>query len=314
MPSMLEALSQFGSYAIDPPKTMQMGNVFTRELPKYVQKVASDYLNYGISLNTSIAKVANENGLNEEQTQRIITEANNQVYMTKFASLKNLSDRRVDFDLATKDGVKDALNPKKIEKTASTKESLNFFNYTPDYWPGKLGTEKSTDFQKIAMKNIREKLSELDAGIQKEAMVICDNLANTAFALLRYEERQNGLAQKAFDELCKTASIEPKEQILYKNAMIKKASEFVSAVNSELNICDIHKKEHDYSLGAYSMQKTASVNHYPTIKTDVGATVSGMEGLVKLACDTSERLGILRELVAAKNELEQEVKETLDNK
>ena len=314
MPSMFEALSQLGSYALDPPKTMHMGGVFSRDLPKYVQKVASDYLNYDISLNTSIAKIASENGLNEEQTQRIITEANNQVYMTKFASLKNLSDRRVDFDLATKEGVKEALNPKKIEKTASTKnDSLNFFNYTPEYCCAPLATDKKTDFTKIAMRNIDAKLSELESGIKKEAMTIYDNVDSVCYALLRYEEGKNGAAQEAFDEMCKLASIEPKEQALYKNMMSKKASEFPSNINSNIDICDIHKVEHDYSLGAYTMQKTASENKYPVIKTSSGTTVDGMCGLLKLASETSERLCALRELSSAKNELEQEVKDALDS-
>lgn len=315
MPSMFEALSQLGSYALDPPKTMHMGGVFSRDLPKYVQKVASDYLNYDISLNTSIAKIASENGLNEEQTQRIITEANNQVYMTKFASLKDLTDRRVDFDLATKEGVKEALNPKKIEKTASVKnDKLNFFNYTPEYCCAPLSSEKKSDFTKIAMRNINSRLGELENGIQKEAMSIYDNIDSACYALLRYEECQKGLAQEAFDEMCKTASIGPKEQVLYKNMMSKKASEFASNINSDIITCDIYKKEHDYSLGNYTMNKVASEKKYPTIKTDGGTVVNGISGLVKLASDTSKRLLSLNELIKTKNELEQEVKDTLDNK
>ena len=314
MPSMFEALSQLGSYALDPPKTMHMGGIFSRDLPKYVQKVASDYLNYDISLNTSIAKIASENGLNEEQTQRIITEANNQVYMTKFASLKNLNDRRVDFDLATKEGVKEAMSPKKIEKTASVKnDTLNFFNYTDDYCCAPLSSEKKSDFTKIAMRNINSRLGELESGIQKEAMSIYDNVDSACYALLRYEECHRGAAQEVFNKMCKIASIEPKEQFLYKNMMSKKASEFASNINSNLDICDIHKEEHDYSLGNYTMNKTASEDKYPTIKTDSGTSINGINGLVKIAIDTSERLSSLNELLRVKHELEQEVKDTLDN-
>ena len=314
MPNMFEALSQFGSTAIDPPKTTQMSGPFVRDLPRLVQKVATDYLQFNIPLNDGIAKIASEKGLNEDQVQRIITEANNQVYMTKFANLKYSAEKSVDFDLASKQGVYDSMKPKKVEKTASTKTELNFFNYTPEYWPGDLKPEKPTDFNKIAATKIIDNDKNLKRHIEKQAMTVCNDLMNCAYTLLKYESLEKGAAQKAFNELCKTAEIPMDKQLLYKNAMKKKASALVSehnlAPNVDCNIdfCDISHKDADFSLGDFSLNKQAS-STWDVVQTDTGEVVDGMTGLVKLARDCEAAMNKMNELKSVREDL----KKVLDN-
>jgi len=317
MPSMLEALSQFGSFSIDPPKTMQINGTFARELPQYVQKVASDYLEYGISLNSGIAKIAEAEGLNDEQTQRIIAEANNQVYMTKFASLKNNSDRRVNFDLATKEGVLAAKNAK-MSKTASDnsipKEKLTFFNYTPKYGYEVLATEAKTDFQKIAMENIGNQLKEYRGELEKRANIICQNIDTIVDALTKYEAMQKGAAQAYFTEFCKVASFEPKLQVLIKNEFEKKAKTIVGMENVELSTHDSLVKEKDFSLGGYSLAKTASEKYEKTVITDLGVSVAGVAGLSKIAKTIEEDIVSLQAISEEEKALRKEVEDALNDK
>lgn len=315
MPTMFEALTQMGANSVDPVKVSQINSQFTRDLPSIVQKVASDYLNSNISLNTSIAKVATERNLNEEQTQRVIAEANNQVYMTKFASMKNLNDRRVDFELASKQGVYNAQHPETLEKKASV-NSMDFDDYSGKYRYDNLTPAKSVDYTKIAAKKIATELDTLDAGIKKQASVVADDLMNSAYALLRFEAIVPGSAQNAFNEMCKTAGVSSELQLLYKRAMeekagiMKKAHSIPDNTKTELKLCDIFEKTASFSLGKFSLQEKKEA--YPSVKTDTGVIIDGVTGLCKIAEDFKNHMEKLAELQQERKSLEKEVSEVLD--
>ena len=316
MPSLYEALTQMGAGVVDPVRTAGINSQFTRDLPGFVQKVASDYLSHQIDLNTSIAKIATEHNLNDEQTQRIIAEANNQVYMTKFAQLKG-SDKRVEFDLASKKGVENAKNPKKLEKTASVK-AMDFDDYTGRYSYTDLSPAAQTDFTKIAAKRISRELSRIDEGIAKQANLIADNLFASAQAMLKQESIVPGSAQNIFDELCKTAHILPEMQLLYKQAMAEKAKVLKTEhrvpqnINANLDTCDIFEKKADYSLGEYSLLENERQNGW-TFTSDTGIIIKGPDGLSKIASEIKGEMQALSELQKARQNLTDSVKTALDN-
>lgn len=316
MPTMFEALTQMGLNSVEPVRVGQINSQFTRDLPSLVQKVASDYLDNNIDMNKTIAKIATERNLNEAQTQRIIAESNNQVYMTKFASMHGINDRRVEFDLASKNGVEAAKNPEKFEKKASA-TSMDFDDYSGKYRYTNMAPAAAVDYTKIAAKNISHELDNIELGIKKQASIISDELMNSAYAMLKMEAIVPGTAQKVFNDMCKTAGVSAETQMLYKRAMeeksgiMKKSHAIPDNTSAELKLCDIYEKTASFSLGKYSLQEAKEA--YPSVKTDTGEIINGLSGLCKIASDVSLHIDELAELRTKKESLSKEVSEILDN-
>jgi len=86
------------------------------EIEMLAKTAASTYLKDKTSLNDVILKMAEERNLNYEQTQRVVEEANTQVYLNLFNSAKP-EDRYIEFDTA--DVKKIASRRNEATKTAS---------------------------------------------------------------------------------------------------------------------------------------------------------------------------------------------------
>ena len=87
-------------------KPQAQSNKFVSSLPGYIKTAVDNYVRYGKDLNDTIRSIAEKNKLNDDQIQRVVEGANNQVYLIIYEKGKGNLDRKVKFELASLPKVK----------------------------------------------------------------------------------------------------------------------------------------------------------------------------------------------------------------
>lgn len=324
MATLLEALSD-GSFDMQNKRDLSSG--FARELTSYRDKVVNDYVKHNMDLNKSIANLAKSKNFNDDQIQRVIEEVNNQVYLIEYSKLKEQPERNVTFDIAMLPKIKSIMdgsykepennNGSSLQKTAS--ECGSFEKIASDETQGdmrnlfnsynvhscSLRFEVGEDESKIYLQKIAKNIVEEDTRLEKMAKEMDNGLNSLGMAMIKYT--QLGLdANSIFNQMGKEAGLSDRDMELVKIATetrlenLKQTTPMPEGFKVNLNIEKV--ADEDFSLGKFSMVKTASVsNRYvPTIIVDK-VSIKGMNELVKLASDVS---GVVDEYVTRKQNYE----------
>lgn len=263
--------------------TMYQDSPFVRELPGLIQQVSSSYLNNGVSLNESISKIASEKKYNDEQIQRICEEANNQVYMAKYASFKGNLERDVKFELASVKGVRSVGNgnmEKKASYTPAESPLDRLDNMCFDMTP-----ESDVKIEKIAADKVVRLMDKLAREEEKYANSVTEDVTCVAQTLIEQEKLGNS-ADEVFRSLCKQANLTDGMMNLYKKAVcenierMKQANYLPPSFKIELNK---YQQDKNFSVGEFGFAKEASATPFISIITENGTSVSEFSDLVKIA-------------------------------
>lgn len=331
MPSLLEALSN----GFDTVGSKTVNGDFTRKLNIYRNKVVDDYMKYNIDLNKSIAKIAKNDNLNDDQIQRIVEEVNNQVYLIKYNQMKNSPDRDVVFDLASLKKIKEEVtgntesveknqainqeaglnNNHSLEKKASWEDNSgdmpNMFN-SLSYEFGSLSPELKRTKDNIKLEEAVTELQAIDQQINKYVEKVASSSHTVANALIQYSV--HGLnAQNIFDEVCKRAECNPKTQLMIKTAtenqiaIMKEAKTLPDNYELKLDFVDTVKESNEFSLKQYSFMKeaefvTSSNQTLPVVITDE-ATIRNIVDLVQQVNDISTNTKAVKDNLHKKDDL-----------
>lgn len=299
-------------------KTSEDSGDFEIRLMTYKDKVVNDFTRYNVDLNQGIAKIAQSDELNDDQISRIIEEANNQVYLIKYAQMRNFPEREVIFDLAALPTVKHIVAngiPKVagvIEKRASWEEQsgddkLNFFNYT-SHETGSCSADKGIDLKDKMAEKLAKEINQLDADLSDALQKVADEVYTVAEALIKYDRNFRD-AQSIFDRMCKEAQVNKGEQMIYKKALdqkitqLKEARVLPSDYSLDLVLSDMNERDM-FSLGRHSMIKTALHADEQPIVTDNGKIVRSVNDIVNMAKDIKNKRNTALILNAKKKRVE----------
>jgi len=272
---------------------------FASKLNGYKDRVVNDFTRYNVDLNQAIAKIAQADGLNDKQISRIVEEANNQVYLIKYAQLRNFPEREVVFDLASLPGVKNIVEngvqkvAAKIEKKASWEnddndDKLNFLNYS-SYETSSCAEDKRKDIKDIVAEKLAKEASQLDLDLSEAIQKVANEVYTVAEALIKYDRAMKD-SQSIFDKMCKGAGVTKHEQLIYKKALEQKIGQLKEArvlpedYSLELTLSDINEEE-KFTLGKYSLIKTALHADETPVITDNGKMVRSVNDLISMAKD-----------------------------
>jgi hypothetical protein len=290
---------------------------FAVKLMTYKDKVVNDFTRYNVDLNQSIAKIAQSDGLNDNQISRIIEEANNQVYLIKYAQMRNFPEREVIFDLAALPAVKSIVKngiPKVaqvIEKRASwesqgSDDGLNFLNYT-SHEMGSCAPEKKINLKEKIAEKLAKEINQLDSDLSTAIQKVADDIYTVAEALIKYDRGFKD-SQSIFNKMCKEAQVTKGEQVLYKKALEQKIAQLKEVrvlpenYSLELSLSDMNEKD-KFSLGKYSMIKTALHADEQPIITDNGKMIKSVSDIVNMAKNIKKN----REVVLSLNDKKKKV-------
>lgn len=266
------------------------GNDFPIKLGSYKTIVVNDYNKYGVDLNKSIAKIANEDKLNDNQIQRIVEEVNNTIYLEKYAALRKSTERDVAFDLALLPDIKKIMNGEEkveeITKKASTEDSgdpLNFLNYSSHSFssikPEKTYKEEEDMLREKVAHEVKKNREEYDKELDK----LGEELNYVCNALIQYDILDKS-AQSVFDKICKHSGMKKDSQLVIKKALEnrikirKQADELHDSYDLSVDYFD--NVEDKFSLGDRSLLKKKAEEIKPIrIKDD--RTVGALSDLIK---------------------------------
>lgn len=327
MSTMLEALSD-GS--LDLQNKRDLSTNFAKDLVKYRDTIVSDYLKYKIDLNKAISKIATKHNLNDDQIQRIVEEVNNQVYLTEYSRMKNKNEREVDFELASKMKVKELCgsksepesekkdepseptNDKKVEKTASANDTTGFasiFN-GKNYSYGNLAPNMSKTHEEFLLEKMasfvdskEDEMNKIATQLELKANEIGDALVKIA--------KYNGDANSVFKRIISSADLSECEAGIIKKASESRLQALLDSrqMNSEIEFgLEIEKEaECEFSLGKFSLDKTASDERTPMIVSMSNKSLSSYKDFEKLASEFKDTANQLKskadELKSIKNKL-----------
>lgn len=284
--------------------TMYQDSSFVRELPGLIQKVSSDYLNRGVALNDSISKIASEHKYNDEQIQRICEEANNQVYMAKYASFKGNLERDVKFELASVAGVHSVGNDKMEKKASYTKADSPLDKL--DGMCFDMSPESDVTISKIAADKVVRLMDKVAAEESKYANSVTEDVNCIAQTLIEQEKMGNS-ADGVFRNLCKFAGLTDGMMNLYKTAVeqnierMKQANYLPPSFDIQLNK---YQQDKNYSVGEFGFAKQASAPAFISVITENGTSVRDFDTMVKTASRVNDCMVKLAEKQKLKRELE----------
>lgn len=296
-----------------------------------MKNIVIDKYKKGIGLNESIAQLATERQLNQEQIKRLLEEANQEVYLIEYAKLKHKVVRDVKFEIASLSKIKDLMNPedsKKIEqeggnamqrKPFGVREdkpqgiakrafeedapSVKFdcFNYTA-YETGSMMPDayKDVDPTKFAKEKIAKELDEIDVKIEKLASDVCDTYNELASNFIEIGRHNNNTVMRnAYIQMCKEASFDLGKQkalndIFDERLQMAKKAGYVNP-NDDLSldlIVDYSKPNERFDLGKYSLSKIAEED--TVVINPNKTTMKKINDLVKLADKVQKQQGCLK--------------------
>lgn len=275
--------------------------------------VIRNFYQKGINLNESIANIASEENLNHDQLSRLIEEVNCDVYLEEYGKTKNKSVRDVKFDIASMTKIKDLMNPQDSQDLEKTQDdpklkkvkggnkgmmkrafdenfegdSLNAFNYTAFETCGLAPeADKDIDPNIFKVRKIAKAINELDEDIEKIAKELYEDYGAIANSLIKVAQH-NGDSQALFETICKQAQLDTNYQeaiidlFTEKVANYKELGYIAPSANIELSLVQDLTPEQDFSLGKYSLSKSAS-EEVPVVVTNKGV-IKDVNNLITLA-------------------------------
>jgi len=270
------------------------------------KQVAEKYVKYGDDLNYSIAEIAKQKELNENEINTLLQRANTETYVKLYSSKKKEANSRVIFPIAKLDAVKDLMvdtsqkqmdkSDEEAEKTASQTLPLSFNDtgYVPSLWDEhKIETNK----RKHVVKKLDSLVDESMAKVGKlrfDLEQTCDKLAS---CLIKYAKKGFDVSD-LFNNLCVDATLDFKSRKSLKDRFEKKAEhvknsyKFFSGL--EIKSDDSYlsklasKKGSLKTLGKHSLLKEAEsvdVETVPTLPNIVidDETIDGYMEMVEIA-------------------------------
>ena len=272
-------------------------STFLNNRQTWVNQVIEGYTKYNTDPNVSISKIAQTYSLNDEQTKRIVEDANVGIYLQKYAQTKGNSVRRVIFPIADLDKIKQSVvsvvktasSPTVSEETTFNKvastigQPMNFdlgdnyipnaYNSSPSYEPSlwEVGAPEKTACE-IMKRKLTTKLQQTRQ--EKTALIrgILQKIAFVGDALI-YHERAGQSAQDLLDKLAHEENFVNRDQLpiikytMSKIASLKEDRKLPGNFNMSLNISS--EKNEPFSLGRHSLNKKANndivvkVQHLP---------------------------------------------------
>lgn len=308
---------------------------YMQKITRWKDIVIKKFYNNGIDLNKSIAEIASEEGLNQDQLSRLIEEVNCEVYLDEYNKTKNSSVRDVRFNIAKLSTIKDLMNPEDAQELESSQENkgkkpvkggkgmmkkafehsdgdepLNVFNYTAFEHCGLAPeADKDIDPRVFSLKKLAKQMVELENDIEKTAKSLYEDYSDLANAFIKMAQ-QNEDIQSAFATMCKEASFESNYQDALldlfneKVANYKELGYIPNAMEAKLDrVLDL-EKEHDYSLGGMSLRKTAATQ----VMTPNKGMIKDIKSLVQLANNIETKQDNLQKKQAKKNSVEAKLK------
>ena len=304
---------------------------FDEKIKGFKNKVLTDYERYNIDVNKSIAIIAKNNHLNNDQIQRIIEEVNTQIYLMEYNKSKNNTERNVEFEIANITKIKDLLDNNSIanqevkdvpgdkgdaemDKKASADSELSFLNYSPYKFSGMSVNSKYTE-SILEERKILNKLASAERESDRALEALVSSSETLSHSLIKYAS-MNRDCQSIFEDICHEAKMKKSTQLLIKEAMnknigfLKEARKLPNDFTVELKLVDFEDKNYNnFSLGEYSLNKKAS-EEIPTIEVN-RQTVKGLKSLVELAnkiVEKEEEYKNTSEKVANYNKMLQDIK------
>ena len=255
---------------------------FARRVDGWKKDILEAYYSHGISLNTSIANIAQNNALNNEQISRIIEEVNSEVYLNEYSKKKRENVRDVEFEIADLQKIKDNLgsddvanvedkvdtSDSKMKKTASVNEDNLFltgkyhedekvtsFNKT-SYELADLSPESKVEAKDIVIKKLANILEKEYNELEMTKLAYFNELGDFVSALIEYNKL--GLdPQEVFKTACEMGDVTKTAQIpilkAYENA------EKPPYAREALELVDFLEKKADFSLGKRSLNDKKEV-------------------------------------------------------
>lgn len=328
MPTFLDFLMN-DTGSVDVKQSFDVGGQFVQKLASFKESVVGSFLHNNIDMNQSIAKIATDENLNDNQIQRIVEEANNHVFLAKYAQYSNNIDREVRFPIADPSKIKAIMEGKqttasslndKMEKKASyenddANEALNAFN-SLSYGSTSLALEKEADEKDIFAKEFVRQYNERTADFEKKAAIFNASIYEFAEALVAMD-RQFADTQEIFKQACVGSGLKIDKQqavkiaICEKVASLKEDNVLPQEYNIRLENVDTSIKEKQYSLknGFFKEASVIAAGKIPEILTESGHRIKGIPDMVKLASaintsfvateESSKRLEILKSKIEA---------------
>lgn len=307
---------------------------YMQKITRWKDIVIKKFYNNGIDLNKSIAEIASEEGLNQDQLSRLIEEVNCEVYLDEYNKTKNSSVRDVKFDIAKLTTIKDLMNPEDAQDLESSQskgkkpvkggkgmmkkafehsdgdDPLNVFNYTAFETCGLAPeADKDIDPRVFALRKLAKQMVELDNEIEKTAKSLYEDYSDLANAFIKMAQ-QNEDIQGAFSTMCKEASFDYNYQTALldlfneKVANYKELGYIPKAMDITLDRVTDLEKEHDFSLGSMSLRKTAATQVMQPNK----GMIKDIKSLVQLANNIENKQNSLQQKQEKKNKVEAKLK------
>ena len=185
------------------------------EIQYAANRIANDYVRSGKSMNSGIAKIAQDNGLQEEQIKRLIEESNKATFMAGFEK----NGEQV-FDVASLAEVKEAMAGK-MEKKASVE--IKPVEFSDERYRSMLGDWNPASIEKMASEN-----PEVTAN--KEAVIgaltkLAEAHDSTLLEIQRLESLGfNRYGKNDADYLMKTAAVSNDTDFATLGSLIKTAA------------------------------------------------------------------------------------------
>lgn len=185
------------------------------EIQYAANRIANDYVRSGKSMNSGIAKIAQENGLREEQIKRLIEESNKATFMAGFEK----NGEQV-FDVASLAEVKEAMAGK-MEKKASVE--IKPVEFSDERYRSMLGNWNPASIEKTASEN-----PEVSAN-QEAVIGALTKLAEAHDSTLLEIQRLESLGFSRYgkndvDYLTKTAAASKDDDFVTLGSLIKTAA------------------------------------------------------------------------------------------
>lgn len=257
-----------------------LNSSFLNNRSSWTTSIINDYMRHGVDPNESISKLASDQGLNDEQIQRIIEDVNVGIYLQKYAQTKGKNVRRVIFPIADPDKIKQRGAISDVDVTAEEEfgsmkkiasgtmsfdapEQFGDFltstgSYEPSLWePG--APEKTA--KEYTVRKIESRIELVKKAKAQEIKEFLQKIAYIGDALI-YHERCGKKAQDLLDKIAQDADFTGYAQLPVINyihekiASLKEQSKLPK--NFNLEIRPTEKAVDNFSLGKHSLMKEAN--------------------------------------------------------
>lgn len=312
-------------------KPQAKSNEFVTKLPGYIKNVVDNYVRYDKDLNVSIKEMASIYDLNDNQIQRIIEGANNQVYLIIYEKMKHSPQREVKFNIASMEKIKgtEKENPvygkgyskvaskmqDSLEKTASEKfeRPITVISNTSPAMKFIDNTDQGTEMLK--------KMAFEYQGLVSQIEKCASNFMTSAYTLsdsIITSHMQGYDHQGIYDYVSKKADMSDMDKQMFKIAFEERL-DFLRgdrpAIYGPIKLSlDFKGKEllkEAFSLGERSMSKLAEemAPAVPVVQLNK-KNIKSINDLVNLAGAAKAEKASIDELTLKKNELAKKAKFT----